>query len=130
MSKAGKKGWLYGLFSGLSGGAAIIGITLFVIGICFDALNLVALGLAFISISLGLNARQLGEESKKQMKAVANRDVCDKIAMMYAYMGNQQERNDWGRKAALELKDWVKPELWKKFEEAQQKHREHIEQNR
>lgn len=132
-------GWIWRMPFGLGR----VGVMLFLLGFVAlvvgavkewmavgSGMAIVAVGLASISVGIGFISVEAAYKSDTQMKAMANLEVREKIAMIYSYMGKQQERIDWDRKAAFELKDWVEPELWKKFEEAQQNYREFIEQNR
>ncbi len=110
----------YALALPLGIGLLVIGISCFGIGLYYSNLTAISVGLAFASVGLGSVAIWLGVESKKQMKAMAKLDVCEKIAIMYAQTGDREKRIEWDGKAALELKQWVEPELWREFEKAKQ----------
>lgn len=99
---------------------ATIGAGLFLIGFIVslsaeDKLRFITAGLAFFSAGLGLLAYRLGLESRQRTRAISNADFHEKIAMMYKYMGIEQDRIKHDLEAALELREWIKEDVKKEF---------------
>jgi len=105
----------------------MLGVACFITGLCKSDYSWLSAGWGCGSVGVGLVALKLGVESRKQMRAMSNMEVREKMAMMYAYLGKQKERVECDRKAALELADWVDEELKQDFDKVWEEYQRLIE---
>ena len=105
------KGFVFGI------GVLYVGIVSLGIGLYYDYLIAVFVGLALIAAGITFYTVASVRNTQRQMQAMANLVFHEKIAIIQSYMGKQQEQIEHDRKAAGEFEKWVDPNLQEEFQE-------------
>jgi acetylglutamate kinase len=98
-------------------GILYLGVVGLGIGLYYDYLIAVFVGLALIALGITVYTVASVRNSQRQMQAMANLVFHEKIAIIQSYLGQQQEQIEHDRQAAGEFEKWVDPGLREEFQE-------------
>lgn len=98
-------------------GFTYLGIVGLGVGLYYDYLIAVFVGLGLVAMGITIFSVASVRNSQRQIRAMANLVFHEKIAIIYSYLGKQQEQIEHDRQASGEFENWVDSSLKQEFQE-------------
>ena len=97
------------IFFGMGIGFVAIGIAVWILSVVFSDISVLAVALALISLALAFIAIAMGGRSDARMKAMANLEFDERLAVMtdYTEPASSWENVLYDTRAALRLEHWA-----------------------